>query len=66
MIDADVLVGAVFSGLTALTINGIEDAGEVIVVHACTRGGAVRCPTCGTLTGHVHAFHQRVPGGRAR
>lgn len=61
MIDADVLVGTVFSGLTALTINGIEDAGEVIVVHACTRGGAVRCPTCGTLTGHVHAFHERVP-----
>jgi N-acetylmuramic acid 6-phosphate (MurNAc-6-P) etherase len=32
VIDADVLVGMVFSGLTALTINGIEDAGEVIVV----------------------------------
>jgi transposase len=61
MIDADVLVGTVFSGLTALTINGIEDADEVIVVRACTRGGAVRCPSCGTLTGHVHAFHERVP-----
>jgi transposase len=61
MIDADVLVGTVFSGLTALMINGIEDVGKVIVVHACTRGGAVQCPSCGTLTGHVHAFHERIP-----
>jgi hypothetical protein len=28
VIDADSLVETVFSGLTALTINGIEDAGE--------------------------------------
>ncbi len=61
MIDAEVLIGTVFSGLAALTIDEIEDAGEVIVVRACTRGGAVRCPTCGTLTGRVHAFHERVP-----
>ena len=61
MIDADVLIGTVFSGLTTLTINGIEDAGEVIVVRARTRGGAVRCPSCGTLTRQVHAFHERVP-----
>jgi transposase len=61
VIDAELLVGTVFSGLTALAINGIEDAGEVIVVHACTRGGAVRCPSCGTLTRRVHAFHERVP-----
>lgn len=61
MIDTDVLIGTVFSGLTALTINGIEDAGEVIVVHARTRDGAVQCPSCGTLTGHVHAFCERVP-----
>lgn len=61
MIDADVLVETVFSGLTALTINEIEDAGEVIVVHARTRGGAVKCPSCGTLTGHVHAFGERMP-----
>lgn len=48
-----------------MTINGIEDAGEVIVVHACTRGGAVKCPSCGTLTRHVHAFHERGAGGCA-
>jgi len=61
MIDVDVLIGTVFSGLTTLTINGIEDAGEVIVVRARTRGGAVQCPSCGTLTRQVHAFHERVP-----
>jgi len=69
MIDADVLIGTVFSGLTTLTINEIDDAGEVIVVRARTRGGAVQCPSCGTLTRQVHAFHERVPadvpvGGR--
>jgi transposase len=61
MIDVKLLVGTVFSGLAALAINEVEDAGEMIVVRACTRGGAVRCPACGTLTGRVHAFHERVP-----
>jgi transposase len=55
------LVGVVFSGLSALSIEGIEDAGDVIVVRASTRGDAVACPVCGTLTGRVHAFHERVP-----
>jgi transposase len=61
MIDAELLVGTVFSGLAALTIDDVEDVGEVIVVRACTRGGAVQCPACGTPTRHVHAFHERVP-----
>ncbi len=61
MIDAELLVGTVFSGLAALTIDDVEDVGEVIVVRACTRGGAVQCPVCGTPTRHVHAFHERVP-----
>jgi transposase/putative ubiquitin-RnfH superfamily antitoxin RatB of RatAB toxin-antitoxin module len=60
VIDADVLIGTVFSGLTALTISGIEDAGEVIVIHARARDGAVKCPTCGTLTRQVHALHERI------
>ncbi|MFF1614168.1 ISL3 family transposase [Amycolatopsis sp. NPDC058278] len=55
------LVGAVFSGLSALSIEGVEDAGEVIVVRASTRDDAVACPGCGTPTGRVHAFHERVP-----
>ena len=44
MIDVTELVGTVFSGLSALVIEDIEDAGEVIRVRARTRGGAVACP----------------------
>lgn len=55
------VVGVVFSGLSALSVEGVEDAGDVVVVRASTRGGAVACPVCGTLTGRVHAFHERVP-----
>lgn len=55
------LVGVVFSGLSALVIEGVEDAGDVVVVRASTKGDAVACPVCGTLTGRVHAFHERVP-----
>ena len=61
MVDAKMLVGMVFSGLSALVIEGIEDAGEMIVVRASTRGGAVECPACGTPTRRVHAFHERMP-----
>jgi hypothetical protein len=55
------LVGVVFSGLSALSIEGVEDAGDVIVVRASTRGDEVACPGCGTPTGRVHAFHERIP-----
>jgi transposase len=61
MVDAKMLVEMVFSGLSALVIEEIEDAGEVIMVRASTRGGAVKCPACGTPTGRVHAFHERMP-----
>ena len=55
------LVGAVFSGLSALSIEDVEDTGDVIVVRASTKGDEVVCPACGTPTGRVHAFHERVP-----
>ncbi|GAB3453312.1 hypothetical protein GCM10027436_53880 [Actinophytocola sediminis] len=55
------LVGVVFSGLSALSVEGVEDAGDVIVVRASTRGAQVACPVCGTPTDRVHAFHERVP-----
>ena len=55
------LVGVVFSGLSTLSIEGVEDAGDSIVVRASTRNDAVTCPACGTATGRVHAFHERVP-----
>jgi hypothetical protein len=39
MIDVTELVGIVFSGLSALVIEDVEDAGEVIRVRARTRDG---------------------------
>jgi transposase len=44
-----------------LVIEGVEDAGGWIVVRASTRGGAVGCPGCGSLTLRVHAFEERIP-----
>jgi len=48
MIDVTELVGTVFSGLSALVIEDVEDAGDVICVRARTRDAAVACPGCGT------------------
>ncbi len=53
----------VFSGLSALVVEGVADEGEVIRVSARTRGDPVPCPACGRLTGRVHGFHGRVVGG---
>jgi transposase len=69
MIDVTELVGIVFSGLSALAIEDIEDAGQVIVVRTRTRGGPTACPGCGAGTARVHGYHERtaadVPvGGR--
>ena len=60
MIDVTGLVGIVFSGLSALVIEDVEDAGEVIVVRMRTGGGAVSCPGCGAETGRVHGYHERT------
>src|SRR5215510_13330877 len=60
MIDVAELVGIVFSGLSVLVIEDIEDAGEVIVVRARTRDRAVACPGCGTETGRVHEYRERT------
>ena len=60
MIDVTELVGTVFSGLSALVVEGVEDAGEVICVRARTQGGAVACPGCGTETSRVHGYHERT------
>jgi hypothetical protein len=54
MIDMMELVGTVFSGLSALIIEDVEDAGEVICVRARTQDRAVACPACGTETTRVH------------
>jgi transposase len=60
MIDVAELVGTVFSGLSALVIEDVEDAGEMIVVRAKTRAGAVACPGCGAKTWRVHGYHERT------
>ena len=60
MIDVTELVRTVFSGLSALVIDDVEDAGEAVVVRAGTRGGAVACPGCGTETSRVHGYHERT------
>jgi len=58
MIDAVELAETVFSGLSALVVEDVEDAGGVIVVRAKTQGGAAACPGCGTETGRVHGYHE--------
>ena len=60
MIDAMELVRTVFSGLSALVIDDVEDAGEEICVRARTRDGAVPCPACGEETARVHGYHERT------
>jgi transposase len=60
MIDVMELAGTVFSGLSALVIEDVEDAGELICVRARTRAGAVACPGCGTETSRVHGYHERA------
>src|SRR5439155_11661873 len=69
VIDITGLVRTVFSGLSALVIEDVEAAGEVVCVRARTRDGPVACPECGTETARVHGYHERtvadVPvGGR--
>ena len=61
MLDAMSLVGTGFSGLSALVIEDVEDAGDVIVVRAGTRNGPVACPGCGSETTRVHGYHERTP-----
>jgi transposase len=58
--DVNELVGVVFSGLSALVVDGVTDEGEVIRVSARTRDDPVPCPVCGARTGRVHGFHGRV------
>src|SRR5215470_10589984 len=60
MSDVTRLVSTVFSGLSALVIEDVEDAGEVILVRARTAGRAVACPACGTQTARVHGYHVRM------
>ncbi|MBZ9640587.1 ISL3 family transposase [Streptomyces sp. PSKA30] len=49
-----------FSGLSALVVEGVSDGGEKVLVTARTRDGAVSCPVCGTPTAKVHGYHGRT------
>ncbi|MET9400910.1 ISL3 family transposase [Kitasatospora sp. NPDC002965] len=60
MRDVNELVGVVFSGLSALVVEGVADEVEVIRVSARTREDPVPCPGCGRPTGWVHGFHGRM------
>src|SRR5215470_11598179 len=60
MIDAAELLRTVFSGLSGLVIEDVEDAGDVIVVRARTRDDPVPCPDCGTQTARVHGYYERT------
>src|SRR5580693_6091014 len=60
MVDATEFVGTVFSGLSSLVIEDVENAGEAICVRARTRHGAVACPGCGTETARVHEYRERT------
>ncbi len=70
MIDVTELVRTAFSGLSALVIEDVEDAGDVICARARTRDGAVTCPGCGAETARVHEYRERtaadVPAGGRR
>lgn len=60
MIDAEELVGTVFSGLSALVIEDVTDGGDEIVVRARTREKPAGCPDCGEMTSRVHGYHRRT------
>ncbi len=60
MIDAAGLLRTVFSGLSALVIEDVEDAGDLIVVRARTRDEPAPCPDCGTQTARVHGYYDRT------
>ncbi|TQE37075.1 hypothetical protein Sipo8835_08475 [Streptomyces ipomoeae] len=58
--DVNELVRVVFSGVSALVVEGVTDEGEVIRVSARTRDDPVPCPVCGQPAGRMHGFHGRV------
>ena len=60
MIAVDSLVRVVFSGLSALVIEDVTAGGDMVVVTARTRDGAVPCPVCGAAAAKVHGYYQRA------
>lgn len=50
----------VFSGLSPLILERVDDDGERIVVHARTANHPAPCPGCGVGSVRVHSYHQRT------
>jgi hypothetical protein len=50
------MVDAVFPRLAAVQAGRVERQGAVVRVVARSRGDPVACPSCGTVTGKVHAL----------
>jgi hypothetical protein len=62
MIGVEELVRTVFSGLSALVIEDVKDAGDTIIVRTRTRDEPVACPGCGVETARGRRW--RKPAGR--
>ncbi|MGW0486461.1 ISL3 family transposase [Nonomuraea sp. NPDC003214] len=60
MLKIDDLTGVVFSGLSALLIEGVKDENDLIRVMTRTRDEPVPCPVCGTPTARVHGYYHRT------
>ncbi|MGP4105359.1 ISL3 family transposase [Nonomuraea sp. KM90] len=60
MLKIDDLTDVVFSGLSALVIEGVKDENDLIRVMTRTRDEPVPCPVCGTPTARVHGYYYRT------
>ncbi|MGY2093651.1 transposase family protein, partial [Nocardia gipuzkoensis] len=58
--EADVAVGLVFSGLSALVIVEVVEEGWRLVVRARTVPGPAVCSRCGEESEKVHSYHHRT------
>lgn len=50
----------VFSGLSPLVLERVNDDGDRILVHARTSDHPASCPACGIGSARVHSYHQRT------
>jgi transposase len=54
------LTSVVFSGLSTLVIEEVEDEDDRIRAMARTRDEPAPCPVCGALTGRGHGYARRT------
>lgn len=58
--EANVDVGLVFSGLSALAIDEVVNVGGRLVVRARTTPGPAVCSRCGEESEKIHSYHHRT------